>query len=92
MLGLLVVGRLGVSSVAELAGASVAPALISFANLMMFVLTLLFAWLKFGKDILPARTIASKLPLIAQRLVLYGQMFLGRTANQWIRTDRGRSD
>lgn len=92
LLGLLVLGTLGLSSVAALTGASVAPALISFANLMMFALTLLFAWLKFGKDILPARTIASKLPLIAQRLVLYGQMFLGRTANQWIRTDRGRSE
>ncbi|MEJ1938904.1 glycosyltransferase family 2 protein, partial [Nostoc sp. NIES-2111] len=67
LLGLLVVGTLGVSSVAALAGGSVAPPLLSVANLVMFVLAPLFAWLEVGKGILPARTMSTQLPFLAQR-------------------------
>ncbi|MBR0697800.1 glycosyltransferase family 2 protein [Bradyrhizobium lablabi] len=92
LLGLLVATTFLLSCLAALSGLSTAAAIIAFANVLLFVLALLFAWITFGKDVLPARAIASKLPLIARKFALYGQMLLGRRAGKWVRTDRGRSE
>jgi len=56
----------------------------------VFAFAILLAWRKFGRDILPARVFVSSGPLILRKLRLYGQMLLGRTVAQWVRTDRGK--
>jgi hypothetical protein len=58
------------------------------ANSTVFALAIISAWRNFGRDVLPARVLVSIGPSILGKLRLYGQMLLGRTAVQWVRTDR----
>lgn len=89
LLGLLIVGIfLLASSLAALSGLPSAGLIIATANILVFGLTVFFAWLKFGRDILPARAFLSIGPL--RKFGLYGQMLRGRMAVQWIRTDRAK--
>jgi cellulose synthase/poly-beta-1,6-N-acetylglucosamine synthase-like glycosyltransferase len=90
LLGLLNVGVFLLTCLATAFGLPSAPMEISAMNLMVFTITVLFAWLKFGRDALPARSFLKIGPLIVQKLRLYGQMLLGRGAAQWVRTDRGK--
>ena len=92
LLGLLVVGVFGLASLTTLLGLPSEAMWISAMNLMVFALTIFFAWLKFGRDILPARKLLNIGPLVFQKLHLYARMLLGKKTAQWIRTDRGKSD
>jgi hypothetical protein len=58
--------------------------------LLVFTLAVLLAWLKFGRDIVPARISLSIGSLVVQKLGLYGLLLMGRTAAQWVRTDRAK--
>ena len=88
LLGLLIIGIFLLASLAALSGLPSAPLIIATANVLVFGLAVFFAWLKFGRDSLPARAFFSIGPLGKFRL--YGQMLLGRTAVQWVRTDRAK--
>ena len=88
LLGLLLAGIFLLTSLAALSGLSSAPLIIAIANVLVFGLAVFFAWLKFGRDILPAQAFLSISPL--RKFRLYGQMLLGRTAVQWVRTDRAK--
>jgi cellulose synthase/poly-beta-1,6-N-acetylglucosamine synthase-like glycosyltransferase len=88
LLGLLIVGMFLLASLAVLSGLPSAPLVIATANILVFGLTVFLAWLKFGRDILPARAFLSIGPL--RKFGLYGQMLMGRTAVQWVRTDRAK--
>jgi hypothetical protein len=88
LLGLLTVGVFVLACLTDL-GSPSAAVVIAAANLLAFTLAILFAWLKFGQDILPARAFLSIGPLILKKFRLYGQMLLGRTVSVWVRTDRG---
>jgi cellulose synthase/poly-beta-1,6-N-acetylglucosamine synthase-like glycosyltransferase len=88
LLGLLLAGIFLLTSLAALSGLSSAPLIIATANVLVFGLAIVFAWLKFGRDILPAQAFLSIDPL--RKFRLYGQMLLGRTAVQWVRTDRAK--
>jgi len=92
LLGFLTVGVFVLTSLAKLFGLASVAASIAAANLLMFTLAVLLAWLKFGRNVLPARRFLSIGPLVVKKLRLYGQMLLGRTAGQWVRTDRGRPE
>ena len=92
LLGLLVVGTFGLTMLAALFGASLAAPVVATANLLAFMAAVLLAWWKFGRAILPARSLLSIGPLISGKLRLYGRMLLGRTTGLWIRTDRGKLD
>jgi cellulose synthase/poly-beta-1,6-N-acetylglucosamine synthase-like glycosyltransferase len=89
LLGLLTAGVFVLACLASLVGLSSAAAVIAGANLLAFTLAVLFAWLKFGRDVLPARSFLSIGRLIPKKFRLYFQMLLGRTATAWVRTDRG---
>jgi hypothetical protein len=65
---------------------------IASINLLMFILAVVLAWWKFGRDILPAHVLRSLGPQVLRKFRIYGQILLGRTAAVWIRTDRGKSD
>jgi hypothetical protein len=88
LLGLLIIGIFLLASLAALSGLPSAPLIIATANVLVFGLAVFFAWLKFGRDSLPARAFFSIGPL--RKFRLYGQMLLGRTAVQWVRTDRAK--
>jgi cellulose synthase/poly-beta-1,6-N-acetylglucosamine synthase-like glycosyltransferase len=88
LLGLLLAGIFLLTSLAALSGLSSAPLIIATANMLVFGVAVFFAWLKFGRDILPAHAFLSIGPL--RKFRLYGQMLLGRTAVQWVRTDRAK--
>jgi cellulose synthase/poly-beta-1,6-N-acetylglucosamine synthase-like glycosyltransferase len=90
LLGLLIVGLFGLTSLAALLGLSSIALVISAANLLVFTLAVLLAWLKFGRDIVPARISLSIGSLAVQKLGLYGLLLMGRTAAQWVRTDRAK--
>lgn len=88
LLGLLIVGVLALSSLAAILGLPLAALIISMANSVVFALAIILAWRNFGRDVLPARVLVAIGPSILGKLRLYGQMLLGRTAVQWVRTDR----
>jgi cellulose synthase/poly-beta-1,6-N-acetylglucosamine synthase-like glycosyltransferase len=88
LLELLLVGIFLLTSLAALSGLSSAPLIIATANVLVFGLAIVFAWLKFGRDILPAQAVLSISPL--RKFRLYGQILLGRAAVQWVSTDRAK--
>lgn len=90
LLGILTTGIFFLTFLAALYHVHPAALLIAATNLMIFGLSVLLAWLKFGRDILPARKFLSIGSLILKKIRLYAQLLLGRTATQWIRTDRGK--
>jgi cellulose synthase/poly-beta-1,6-N-acetylglucosamine synthase-like glycosyltransferase len=92
LLGLLTVGMFVLEFVAAAFGLSLAAFVIASINLLMFMSAVLFAWLRFGRDILPARVLLSSGPQALNKFRIYSQILLGRTAAVWIRTDRGKSD
>jgi cellulose synthase/poly-beta-1,6-N-acetylglucosamine synthase-like glycosyltransferase len=91
LLGILIVGMFVAASIAWLVGFSAMALTIATGNLLVFTLLVLVAWLKFGRDILPASSLPSIGSLAIQKLKLYGHLLLGKTASDWIRTDRGKS-
>lgn len=92
LLGLLLVGTFVLTFLAAIVGLSFSAFAIASINLLMFAFAVLLAWLKFGRDILPVRAMASFGPQILRKFRIFGQMLLGRTAAVWIRTDRGKTD
>ncbi len=92
LLGFLLVGILVLASAAALFGASTAAMTLSVANLLAFIFSILLAWLRFGRNVLPGRAFLSIGPYLVAKCRLYFQILLGRTAAQWIRTDRAKSE
>jgi hypothetical protein len=88
LLGLMIIVTVFLSALAAAAGQLFTPLIISSANLSLFTVALILAWRHFGRDALPSRVLISMGPLILGKLRLYGRMLMGRTAVQWIRTDR----
>jgi cellulose synthase/poly-beta-1,6-N-acetylglucosamine synthase-like glycosyltransferase len=90
LLGLLVTGIFFLTFLAALLGLPSVALGIAAANLAVFTLAVLFAWLKFGRNVLPARMSFSIGSLILQKLELYALILMRRTSAQWVRTDRGK--
>jgi glycosyltransferase involved in cell wall biosynthesis len=91
LLGFLLVGIFVLTSLAALFGLSSAAMAISAANLLAFTFAIILAWLRFGRDILPARTLLSIGPYVFAKCRLYARILSGRAGAQWIRTDRTKS-
>lgn len=88
LLALLTGAMFLITGAAALAGASPVAFTISSVALVGLIAAVLLAWLKYGRHVLPVRA----LPLIAAyvlgKLPLYRQIFSGRKASTWVRTDR----
>ncbi len=91
LLGLMIIVTLFLSALAAAVGLPLAALIISGANISLFAVAIMLAWRNFGREVLPVRILLSIGPLILGKLRLYGRMLMGRTAAQWIRTDRGKS-
>ncbi len=91
LLGFLIVGVFVLVSLAWLVGFSATAWLIATANLLVFMLSVTVAWLMFGRDVLPALRLRSIGSQLIRRLKLHNRLLFGKTASDWIRTDRGKS-
>jgi cellulose synthase/poly-beta-1,6-N-acetylglucosamine synthase-like glycosyltransferase len=88
LLAVLVAGTLVVTALIAFFGLSPAGLVISTVNLLVFGLSLAFAWLKFGRNILPPSSLTSLLPSVFGTFRIYGKILMGKTTRQWVRTDR----
>ena len=91
LFGLLLVIELVLFSVAAGLGLSSVAMKISALSLAAFVVALGLAWMKSGRQVLPLRQIGTLVPAVLDKLFLYSKIFSGRSATQWIRTDRGHA-
>jgi cellulose synthase/poly-beta-1,6-N-acetylglucosamine synthase-like glycosyltransferase len=88
LLALLVAGTMAVTSSVALLGGPWLPVLIAGGNLVGFILCVLLAWIKFGRQVFPAHEALSFGTFALKKIQFYGRMLMGGTASQWIRTDR----
>ncbi|MBI5263416.1 MAG: glycosyltransferase family 2 protein [Bradyrhizobium sp.] len=90
LLGVLTAGIFGLTILAALGGMGMLPLLLATANLVLLSAVIVLAWWKFGREILPL----SKGPKVARsmlnKLEVYSRLIAGRTAGQWVRTDRSK--
>lgn len=92
LLGMLLFGVFVVSALSILLGFSSTAFTISTVCLMVFLLAVFLAWLKCGRDVLPAAAVLSIVPYVIGKFGLYGQALSGRAEAQWNRTDRTKSE
>ena len=64
------------------------PAGLALLNLSLLIGALALAWLRFGRDVLPAVQIPSAIGQVFHRL----RLLVRRNRSEWVRTDRGRPD
>jgi cellulose synthase/poly-beta-1,6-N-acetylglucosamine synthase-like glycosyltransferase len=88
LFALLVAGMVVISSFGLFFGASATVLSVSIVNLLGFAAAVIFAWLKYGRDILPPHAIWSIVPYVAGKLPIYRRALSGRPGGRWVRTDR----
>jgi cellulose synthase/poly-beta-1,6-N-acetylglucosamine synthase-like glycosyltransferase len=88
LLGLLVVGTLVGTAMATLLGASATAFAISVVSFVLFSLTLVMAWFRCGRDVLPRDAFVSLVPYVLGKLRLHRRR--PGAASEWIRTDRNK--
>ncbi|MEH2628554.1 cellulose synthase/poly-beta-1,6-N-acetylglucosamine synthase-like glycosyltransferase [Bradyrhizobium sp. AZCC 1719] len=88
LLALLMVATMVLTSSVTLLGGPWLPTLIAGGNLLGFILCVVLAWFKFGRQVFPAHELLSFGSFALKKIGFYGRMLIGGTASQWIRTDR----
>ena len=91
LLGMIVAGMSILAGLSIFFGLSSMPLFVAISSLLVFSLAVLLAWLKCGRDILPARSLLSISPYMLAKLGLYWHVLSGNKKAQWIRTDRTKS-
>jgi cellulose synthase/poly-beta-1,6-N-acetylglucosamine synthase-like glycosyltransferase len=69
-----------------------AALIISAACLGGVITAVFLSWLKWGRDVLPAKAILSVAPYFFSKFPLYHRILSRNTSQQWIRTDRKKTD
>lgn len=92
LLALVVVATGGLAGIVLFAGIATAPAAISGATLTALMLAIVFAWLGFGRDVLPAKDFPALIRFMSRKLPLYGRMLTRGLVTEWVRTERKKSD
>jgi len=77
--------------VAALVGLCSTPMIVSMICLIGFATALVFAWSKYGRDILEPRKALLMPFYILAKLGLYGEFLFGKVTTRWVRTDRTKS-
>ena len=90
LLGILVGGTFAVGASAALFGFSSAglSMSISSASVLGYFVAASLAWMKCGRDVLPASSVILIAPYVLKKVDLYYQIASRRTDKQWNRTDR----
>jgi cellulose synthase/poly-beta-1,6-N-acetylglucosamine synthase-like glycosyltransferase len=89
LLGLLTIVSAAGGALAAALGLSPAPFFISCIGFASLTLSVLLAWLGFGRDVLPPRSLLALVPFLLGKLGLYGRLVARGPVSQWTRTDRG---
>jgi cellulose synthase/poly-beta-1,6-N-acetylglucosamine synthase-like glycosyltransferase len=88
LLGLALMLLVAVSALAVLFGASATALAIAATSFFAYAVALFLCWLKFGRDVLPLRSLPSMARFIADKFPIYRGLFTGNAAKSWVRTDR----
>jgi cellulose synthase/poly-beta-1,6-N-acetylglucosamine synthase-like glycosyltransferase len=88
LLGLLLASVFTLTALGQLFGITPLPLIISAVILLGFVLAVFLSWLKFGRDVLPFRSLCSLPAYVLRKLPLYWHILSGNPAPVWTRTDR----
>ena len=91
LLGMLLCSMLLISLVGVLFGLSSTSLIVSATSLLAYFAAVALCWLKFGRDILPLKSIASVAFYVLGKLPLYRQILSRGGSSHWIRTDREKS-
>jgi cellulose synthase/poly-beta-1,6-N-acetylglucosamine synthase-like glycosyltransferase len=89
LFGLMVLMTAIASAMAHFAGLSLIPIVISAACLIAILVSTSIAWIKYGRDILPASSIVLIVRYCFAKIRLYTAVIFGRRMSRWIRADRG---
>ena len=89
LLTLLLTAMVFLAAIATLANASLYPLAVSLVSILLMVASIIAAWFKYGRDILPPRSFALIGRYGLGKLNLYRAVLLGFRNSRWIRTDRG---
>jgi cellulose synthase/poly-beta-1,6-N-acetylglucosamine synthase-like glycosyltransferase len=88
LLALLIMGLMPMALITSMFANTIIPLSIAVLDLLLFFLTISLAWFVFGRKVLPARKLRGLGGLALAKLRLLSKIFAGRTAKDWIRTDR----
>ena len=91
-LALLLVGTFMIALVYALLAFSSLPLVVSSTTILAFLFAIFLAWLRCGRDVVPAAAICSLLPYIVRKLGIYRSVIFSRSDVRWIRTDRTKPD
>ena len=92
LLAVLVCAMLGLAGLCAILGLSFAPLIISVATIFGLLAAAVLCWMKFCRDVLPARALLSIPYYVVQKLPFYFDVLAGRKTTRWTRTDRKTSD
>jgi cellulose synthase/poly-beta-1,6-N-acetylglucosamine synthase-like glycosyltransferase len=79
-----------VSGLTKLLGFGSAALIVSATSLGTFAISIGLAWNKYGREVLPSRSILSIPGYVLSKLGLYRQVLFGKMTADWIGTDRGK--
>jgi cellulose synthase/poly-beta-1,6-N-acetylglucosamine synthase-like glycosyltransferase len=88
LLALLLFATVTVTWLAALLGISVLALKIAVFACAAFAISLVLAWLGYGRTILPAHALLLLPAYFWDKCLLYGRFLIGNRATRWIRTDR----
>jgi cellulose synthase/poly-beta-1,6-N-acetylglucosamine synthase-like glycosyltransferase len=88
LLGMMVTAVSVVSGLAGLFGISSAAVYVSFVSLVGFIIAVSICWLKFGRDVLPPRSMFLIASYAFGKFPLYRRILSCKLGPEWIRADR----
>jgi cellulose synthase/poly-beta-1,6-N-acetylglucosamine synthase-like glycosyltransferase len=91
LLGLLLIGMLVAEGMAALFVISHGAIFVSIINLAAFTIAVFISWLRYGRDILPVRSISLVFSYAIGKMPFYSKLLCRKSGGQWIRTDRSKT-
>jgi cellulose synthase/poly-beta-1,6-N-acetylglucosamine synthase-like glycosyltransferase len=76
------------TALAPIMGLSEKPFFITAACLLLAVASIILAWVKHGRDILPLDAVVLIIPYLANKFSFYTALAAGHRVSRWVRTDR----
>jgi cellulose synthase/poly-beta-1,6-N-acetylglucosamine synthase-like glycosyltransferase len=88
LFGLILTAMVLVAALAVLSGMSAVPLILSMACLFLVIATTISAWVKSGRDILPATSLALVPSYFVSKMRSYATALFNGKVTRWIRADR----
>lgn len=88
LLALILSALVAITALTAVLGLSVVSFYISSAAIAALTLSIVIAWVNYGRDALPPRSLVSIVPYVCSKLIQYIRILRGGRATTWVRTDR----